>query len=120
MYASARELSRVVDYLVSIKLAVGPGALLCTRYLEITISEAPRWEFRINFSSKIFGELLYWSKKLAHEVSWPIFEREAPPSACSLYTDASASGGGGFIEQIDQSDCHFSWNTYECLSLIEN
>ena len=115
-YATARELSRIVGYLVSIKLAVGPRALLSTRYLQMAISEAPCWEFRIHFTSEIFGEFSYWSKKLGYEVSWPIYEREAPPSACSLFTDASASGGGGFIEQINQSDCHFSWSTYESLS----
>ena len=88
----------VVGYLVTFTLSVVPRALLSTRYLQMAISEAPQWEFRINFTITFLGEFLYWSKKLGYEVSRPIFERETLPSACSLYTDASASGGRVLIQ----------------------
>ena len=110
--STPRLLAQLVGYIISIKLAIGPKAVFFTRYMQIAIADSSSWSKVIHISDSIRSEMMFWNN-LCHDnnvLSYPIFDQQCGVGALSIYTDASGTGGGGFIKEIANTEVHFKWH----------
>ena len=101
-----RLLAVLVGHIVSMRHAIGPLALIRTKYMLMAIREASSWNLVLAVSKEVEEEFEFWSSFFRSElVTWPIFDKAPPTSALALYTDASSTGCGGFVANM--ADSHF-------------
>ena len=111
LYSTPRLLAQLVGFIVSLKLAIGPKAIFFTRYMQIAIKDSVSWNQLVQISDSVRTEMKFWNivchKKM---LSYPINEQKCGVNALSIYTDASGTGGGGFIKEIPNSEVYFQWD----------
>ena len=111
---SARMLASLVGKITSLHPALGDKAYLLTKGLQISIANAPRWDSKFLLNELCVSEMTYWLNFFRSKTAEQPIE---PPSIVSdpivLYTDASAVGGGGYLDGDWSKVFHFFWDEYE-------
>ena len=86
--------ARLVGTVNSTDLGIGPIGKLHTRMLHSDIRKAPFLDEKIKLSNEALEELLFG--KFNGQPIWPV----PPDVAVITYSDASATGWGGFSENV--------------------
>ena len=82
--------------------------------MQIQIVECVAWDQIVSISDRVRSEIYFWSSFFTNtSVQAPMMASEPPAHALSLFTDASGSGGGGFIEGVQGSECSFLRSTMD-------
>ena len=103
-YVTIRQLAKIEGSVISISLAVGPIARLCTRQMYSAIeSRTGGWDHRLTLSPALLEELRFWLFNIDSFNGFVI----RPPCSTSLtviYTDASDFAFGGYSTSLSESD----------------
>ena len=112
-----RLLAKLVGSIISLQVAIGSKTIFFTRYMQIRISESERWDQLLSFGDEAKEELKFWSRFFEPDyIGNQIFSPLPPQSALSLFTDASGSGGVGFLAEVPNSQTHFEWDSNDCVA----
>ena len=85
-----RRLASCVGQIISMSLAIGPVARLCTRALYGVINSRHSWADRLPLPAAAQEELVFWKSCLAQFNGQPIWF--SPGATRVVYSDASSSG----------------------------
>ena len=108
---TARLIAKLVGFLVSLKMAIGPMALIGSKYLQMAIRDARSWNYVFVLDECAKNELVFWEAFFQKSgICWPILEKKPPVNCLHLYTDASSVGCGGYLEGITGSQFFHAWN----------
>ena len=111
---TARSMARVIGVIIALAIVFGDKASLLTRYMQIFVATALSWDKPQNISVKVRSELAFWIHLLKGSGGTSRSIDTTPPEfQFVLFTDASAIGGGGFIQGDPDSICHFYWSSEE-------
>ena len=106
-----RTLASFVGQIISMSLAIGPVARLRTRALYSVINARSSWANKLFLTEDARSELYFWKECLPMYNGRAIwFESGATRVA---YSDASATGYGGFIVEVGPSMSHGQWSSEE-------
>ena len=109
--ASARTLSQITGMLVSMGLAVGPVVRLWTRGMYRNILETPTWDKQLALSEEAQREVSFWIENFSNN-EYPIWS-PSPKVDVMTFSDASASGWGGYAVQVGDHSATGSWSMAE-------
>jgi hypothetical protein len=109
--ASARTLSRITGMLVSMGLAVGPVVRLWTRGMYRNILETPTWDKQLALSEEAQREVSFWIENFSNN-GYPIWS-PSPKVDVMTFSDASASGWGGYAVQVGDHSATGTWSMAE-------
>ena len=108
-YVTIRQLAKIAGSVISISLAVGPIARLCTRQMYYAIeSRTGGWDQRLMLSPALLEELTVWLFNIDSFNGFAI----RPPCSTSptvIYTDASDFAFGGYSTSLSESDVRGMW-----------
>jgi len=94
-WVPARQLGSVIGKIIAMSLGLGPVTRLMTHCLYSNLNKKTSWCQRLCLTGETLQELEFWAQELANfngQSIWP------KPSAVRVtYSDASASGYGGYI-----------------------
>lgn len=110
-FTTCRQIAKVTGKITSLHLAYGPITKLFTKALHCIVVEGPAWDRKIRLSMNARSELLFWSHNLSERNGCSILSET--PKSLQLYTDASGSGGGGYIDSIPNSITRVRWSESE-------
>ena len=93
---TARSVAIIIETIVSMGLALGPIARMCTRMLYVDINKASFWDQKIKLSEGAKDELCFWNNCFHRFNGQPIWPASTKISVLT-YTDASQLGWGVLI-----------------------
>lgn len=108
---SARQLASVVGRIISMGLAVGPVSRLMTRSLYSVLESRGAWWELLSLPEEARKELEFWSRNLVEYKAQPIWH--SPSAVRVVYSDASATGYGGFIVEHGCYTAYGQWTAIE-------
>ena len=108
---TARKLARITGKIISMSLVLGNITSLMLRYAHIAIVNRTSWDFYFDLDSKVINELSFWSEHLARLNSRSIVSSLQVQRV--VYSDASNSGCGGYIVDIQGSESFRTWQSGE-------
>ena len=94
-FLSAREISKIAGNLISMATAVGPLVYLLTKQMYKFVESSFSWDKRRLLNFDVRQELEFWFKNLLHSKTFRI--KTKPEITKIVYSDASATGYGGYI-----------------------
>ena len=108
-----RHLAQIVGKLISTSIVLGNIVNLKLRYSHYQIVNRSGWDGHFSLNSQVTEELTFWlnNVSLLNERSIdssPVFQK-------LVYSDASSSGGAGFIVNLRGSECFRAWTAQEAL-----
>ena len=119
----ARGLASFTGQIISMMPVVDDLARLHTRYSQIAIAQAERWDSLILISAEIRSELIFWFKNVERLNIKYFFDQEVPKRFVSIMGDASNTGCGSFIVDTDhvaaklfspeEREYHSTWRELE-------
>ena len=92
---TARQISKIAGYLISMSLALGKIARLFTRQMYKLIESRNFWDEPVNLNEEVLSELKFWQRGLQHNNGFRI--KSFYLTTKIVYSDASQDGYGGFI-----------------------
>ncbi|XP_068715338.1 uncharacterized protein [Montipora foliosa] len=108
-YITIRQLARIAGSVISISLAVGPIARLCTRQMYYAIeSRIGGWDQCLTLSPALLEELRFWLFNIDSFNGFAI----RPPCSTSptvIYTDASDFAFGGYSTSLSEPAVRGMW-----------
>ena len=110
-HVSARQLASVVGRIISMGLAVGPVSRLMTRSLYAVLESRRAWCELLSLPEEARKELEFWSSKLVEYKAQPIWH--SPSAVRVVYSDASATGYGGYIVEHGRYTAYGQWTAVE-------
>lgn len=88
-----------------------------SRYLYECVGSRASWDAPVLVNSEVVTELVYWKDNLVALNSSPLMDRKHSFDGMQAFCDASSSGFGGFVLNVDPSFVIGSWSVEEsCLS----
>ena len=99
LYPTARMATRLVGTVNSMGLGIGPIGKLHTGMLYSDICRAPFLDEKVKLSNEALEELLFWKPCCGQFNGQPIW-LVPPDVAVITYSDASATGWGGFSVNV--------------------
>ena len=122
---SARELASFTDQIISTGPVVGNISRIMTRHCVMSTLCEDRWDSVFCLDDYCKEELYFWKDNLVCINSRYCFVSKDP--SYFVYSDASATGGGAFIDFNNDFVCHKMWtenesfqsSTWRELSVIE-
>ena len=108
---TARKLAKITGKIISMSLVFGNITNLMLRYSHMSIIERISWDSYFNVNTLVLNELIFWDnnlEKLNHR-----FIHTKIITERIVYSDASSTGCGGFIVDIQDSICYRSWDVGE-------
>ena len=106
-----KNIASIVGQIISMSASCGNVTQIMTRYLHLTTNSRSSWNALVCVHDQAKQELHFWKDKLRTLngiLFWPI----SFVSSKVLFTDASSTGCGGFI-QGSSLVCHKNWSTEE-------
>ena len=110
-HVSARQLASVVGKIISMGLAVGPVSRFMTRSLYAVLESRIAWCEHLRLPEDAYKELEFWSTNLAEYKAQPIWH--SPSAVRVVYSDASATGYGGYIVEHGCYTAYGQWEAIE-------
>ena len=105
-------LAGIVGQVISMSLAIGPIACLCTRALYQVINSRRFWADKLMLSVDACEELRFWKSSLEAFNGQPIWFSRGITRI--MYSDASSSGYGGYHKvEVGAEVAHGQWSSYE-------
>jgi hypothetical protein len=111
---SARELAKTVGKICSFFHALGPVVYILTKDSSKWIAEKENWSNKSAITFKVQNELRFWIRNLGHMITQPL----EPISEFShiIYSDASGTGCGAFIQGEPEANMVHHWTETEKLA----
>ena len=107
----ARKLASLIGKIVSMSIGLGPVTRLMTRALYATLHQKVAWCQNLTLSPEASQELEFWISEISHfngQNIWP-----KPSAVRVVYSDASATGYGGYIVEHDNLIANGVWSKDE-------
>ena len=104
----ARKLVSLICKIVSMSIGLGPVTRLMTKALYATLNQKVAWCQNIALSPQASQELDFWINEISHfngQNIWP-----KPSAVRVVYSDASASGYGGYIVEHGNLIANGAWS----------
>lgn len=108
---SRRQLASVIGKITSTYPALGPIVFYRTKELQKKVISLEVWDFPFPLDSNTKSELKFWSDYFQIKRSKSFAQEHK--KHITIFSDASATGGGSFQEGHERSFCHFIWNHAE-------
>ena len=108
---TARILARIAGKVISMSLVFGNITNLMLRYSHMAIITRTAWDYYFNIDNLVLSELVFWKKNL-NSLNLRNIEHKIVTERI-VYSDASNTGCGGYIVNIQDSICHRSWKGNE-------
>ena len=110
-FLPARQLASIIGKVISMSLALGSIARFMTRALYAVLNNRHSWCQVLEITPEALLELKFWLCNLRKYNGQNIWHS---PSACRLvYSDASATGYGGYIVEHGPQIAHGQWSQEE-------
>ena len=106
-----KAVASLVGQIISLLFCFGNIVRIMTRELYKCIESRSSWFSPILLSDKALAEIVYWKTNVAYFQCKSVWHTSK--SEMILYSDASDSGFGGFILQVDNSTVHGQWSDLE-------
>lgn len=104
----ARVLASLIGKIISMSLALGPVTRLMTRNLYAVLNCRLAWCHRLTLSNEAFQEINFWLTEITNFNGRHIWPK---PSAVRVaYSDASATGYGGYIVEHGNLVANGQWS----------
>ena len=94
---SARKLASFNGQIISMMPVIDDKVMLYTRFSQMAVASAERWDSPIHLDQDIKTEILFWTDNIRVLNLKFVFEVEVPRKTVAVYGDASNSGCGSFI-----------------------
>ena len=107
----ARQLASIIGKVISMSLGLGPITRLMTRSLYADLNKRTGWCQRLHLSEEALQELEFWANQLESFNGQSIWPR--PSAVRFVYSDASASGYGGYIVEHGNLIANGQWSSEE-------
>ena len=107
-FTTARLLPQLAGKIITCNLAVGPASLMFTKFMHMTICRASTWGHPFLVPHMVRSELKFWHSKFINTCAFPFFGEEVITTE-NMFTDASASWGGGYIVGKRDAVVQFTW-----------
>ena len=107
---SPRFVASVIGIITSLFYCIGTEVYLMTKHMQMFVAQHCKnsWTRPRESPATLIEELNYWQKKLENnELPKAPILPSIPLNQKVIYSDASADGGGGFIQGDPNSLCHF-------------
>ena len=106
---TARRLASIAGKIISIKLVAGNICLMMTRYMHLAICSRSAWDSYFTLSDSVCNELQFWIDEINNFKVRPLKEHKKFTRV--VYSDASATGCGGYTVDICDSIVHMTWSS---------
>ena len=110
---SARALFQIIGFIISLQITIGTDCILMTRYMQIRVANSPTWDKKFRIDNEIKTELQFWHSFFNQGPISQKIKPILPSQFTTIFTDASDTGGGGFIDGMNNSKCFFAWSLNE-------
>jgi hypothetical protein len=110
-FCSARELARSIGQICSFYHALGAVVYILTKDSSHWIADRENWSNKKPLPISVRNELHFWLRNLGHMICLPL-ERDMLHTHI-IYSDASATGCGAFIQGEHDSDMVHHWTNQE-------
>lgn len=110
---TARQLASVVGKIMSMSLALGPVTRLMTRSLYAVLNSRTAWCQKLALTPEALQELRFWLDEISKfngQHIWP-----KPSAVRVVYSDASATGYGGYTVEHGTMVATGQWSTEDAL-----
>lgn len=108
-YVTIRQLAKIAGSVISISLAVGPIARLCTRQMYYAIeSRTGGWDQRLTLLPALLEGLIVWLFNIDSFNGFAI-RPQCSTSPTVIYTDARDFAFGGYSTSLSESDVRGMW-----------
>ena len=107
----ARDLASVTGKIMFMSLAIGPVSRLMTRSMYALLSSRQYWGRPLFMTSEAKAELKFWASQIDHINGKEIWH--SPSAVRVVYSDASATGYGGFTVEYGCHVAHGPWSAEE-------
>ena len=108
---TARKLARITGKIISMSLVLGNIASLMLRFSHVCIVERTCWDFYFVPNVKVMEELKFWYEHLSRLNVRPLENMSQIQRV--VYSDASNTGCGGYVVNIQGSESFRSWKAGE-------
>jgi hypothetical protein len=109
---SARDVAKVIGKLCSLYHAYGPIVYMMTKCCSMWVSDRESWSEWGALSENGIGELEFWLKNLDRMIQMPLVPVH-PSHDVKIYSDASDTGCGAFVEGKNSFNMIHQWSTTE-------
>jgi hypothetical protein len=111
LLVQARDVASIVGQVISMQGAVGNAVRLRTRGLYTCMLARASWESPILIDESAWKEAVFWKENI-HDLNGSVLEKK---DDCDIvvYSDASATGYGGYVVQRDDSEVLGTWSRHE-------
>ena len=104
----AKELASIIRKVISMSLAIGPVSCLMTRWMYALLSSRAYWCQLLEISPEAKAALHFWLNQVDHINGQEIWH--SPSALRVVYSDASATGYGGFSVKHWCHIAHGAWS----------
>ena len=107
----ARLLASLIGRIMSMSLALGPVTRLMTRSLYAALNSRTAWCQKMTMTPEALGELTFWFNEVSKfngQYIWP-----KPSAVRVVYSDASATGFGGYTVEHGHLIAYGHWSEEE-------
>ena len=111
LWVCVRSLASLVGQIQSMRGAIGSTVLLRTKYTQMCIEERMSWNSKVKINTFVFDELMFWKHNVCKLNGCPFIKFET--FDLFVYSDASSTGYGGYIDSIKESEHFGKWNKFE-------
>lgn len=108
---SARSLASFTGQIISTSTVTQNISRIMTRHCSMTIATSQFWDIPFELDDYCKEEILYWNENLPLLQSRSCFVNKGPHIL--IYSDASSTGCGAFVQLDNQQTCHKLWDTIE-------
>jgi hypothetical protein len=111
LFVKARDVASIVGQIISMQGAIGGTVRLRTRGLYTCILSRASWDSPVLIDDDAWKEAVFWKENVC-SLNGSVLEKK---EACDMvvYSDASASGYGGYIVQREDSEVLGTWSQCE-------
>ena len=104
----AKELASIIGKVISMSLAIGPVSRLMTRRMYALLNSRTYWCRLLEISAEAKAEMHFWLNQVDHINGQEIWH--SPSALRVVYSDASATGYGGFTVEHGCHIAHGAWS----------
>ena len=109
---SPRELAKTIGKITSLYHVYGGIVYIMTKETTRWIAQGSSWNLREQLPDVVVNELSFWFNNLAVIIKKPLVQ-DLTRKTYVVYSDASATGCGAFVQSMEGLDMVHYWHEYE-------
>ena len=110
---TARRLASLAGKIISIRLVAGNVTLMMTKYIHLAVCTRSTWDSYFTLSDNVLEELQFWLREVSNYKIRSLKEHKQFTKI--VFSDASATGCGGYTVNVHNSVVHRSWSSDDML-----